>query len=45
MLQPDPKVVTSIQDQGFNGLEPATHNTVTYSHYQATCKIPVYRRS
>ena len=45
MLRPSPEVITSIQNQGFNGLELTTHNTVSYSQYHANSKIPDYRRS
>ena len=34
-LRRNPEVVTGIQDQGFNGLDPTTHNTVTYSQHHA----------
>ena len=38
-------VVTVISVPGFKELEPTTHMSVLYNHYEARCNLPDYRRS
>ena len=40
MLRSRHLVVTVISVPGFKELEPTTHITVSYNHYQARCNIP-----
>ena len=45
MLRSRHLVVTVISVPGFKELEPTTHITVSYNHYQARQNLPNYRRS
>ena len=45
MLQSRHLVVTVVSVPGFKDLEPTTHTTVSYNHYQARHNLPNYRRS
>ena len=45
MLRSRHLVVTVISVPGFKELEPTTHITVSYNHYQARHNLPDYRRS